>query len=282
MPRFNIEASFAPGDALYYIMTEAENCPGPPLVQIKCDSHGIWAIQIDTEKNVRIVHELSDTPELPGGRNTCLDHESAFRYLTEHFRDSVYLDGRTVKALFMSGEGVSQTVDLAMDIATLDEHIRGRITTSEPDAYGTIAIYDGSADKSNSEFVTFVRDANGNPVDTIYGPFLLIGTRPDPETGLRMPADIPENISGARPISQDPPSEFDPDYWCKGSRMTVRMLMEYLQSLPDDAVLHCCGTDIAYLHYSPGTKALSIDCEGLEDLPEYEDREPAVLAGPGR
>ena len=64
---------------------------------------------------------------------------------------------------------------------------------------------------------------------------------------------------------------YDPDFWAASNHMTMGMLRRYLDRIPDDAILHCCGTNEIYLHYCPGTDALS----------EYEARSPDILRDDG-
>lgn len=71
---------------------------------------------------------------------------------------------------------------------------------------------------------------------------------------------------------------YDPARWVDASGATAAGLKKYLEGIPDDARLACCGSEGVYLHYCPATRVFSMDCEDLADLPEYEDRKPIPLA----
>lgn len=72
-------------------------------------------------------------------------------------------------------------------------------------------------------------------------------------------------------------ADFDPSFWTEAEDMTVGALREFLSKFPDDATVHCCGAGTTYWHYAPETKALSVDCEDLAELPEYAGRSPSKL-----
>lgn len=83
-----------------------------------------------------------------------------------------------------------------------------------------------------------------------------------------------ENTAGQAAIPA-----YDPDAWTRADRLTAGALKEFLGRFPDDARVCCCGAGTVFLHWCPGTSTLSVDCEGLDELPEYDGRSPARLEG---
>ncbi len=64
---------------------------------------------------------------------------------------------------------------------------------------------------------------------------------------------------------------YDAGYWKHGVNVTAGQFCNYIKThIPPDAVLHVCGDNQVYLHFSPDGNALSMDHDPLSDLPEYE------------
>ena len=277
----NLPVPFVPGDDLYYIQAGHQADSGPGIFEIKRLEHGIGAVQVDTDGQARIVDGETGTAEPPGGPWHCLDYASALEWAREQMPGSVRLDGKSVTALYSGPDGIRKPIAFGCSMSELEELVCSKPNTMSPDEHGIVAVYDAGATRENSAYATFINDASGRPVEAIYGPYLLIRVETDPETGFCVPCDLTqEQLDAAVRGSGGGNSCYDPAYWIQASRMTVAMLKAYLSKLPDRAVLHCCGTDLAYLHYCPETGALSIDCESLSDLPEYDGHEPALIKGP--
>lgn len=280
----SLAVPFLPGDDLYYVVTGNQVDSGPGVFEIKYQKNGIGAIQIDTEGNARIVDGDSGTAELPVGPWNCLDEKSAMDWAKENMPGAVHLDGRSVTAIYSGPDGSRKAVAFGSTMSELEELVCAKPNTMMPDELGIMAVYDANARKETSPYSTFLNDSTGRPVDVIYGPYLLIAIKENAGTGFYEPVDVPQEMLDA--MDRKPPENgavgYDPAYWTRCDRMTVGMLKAFLSKLPDGAVLHCCGTDQAYLHYCVETGALSVDSESLEDLPEYEGREPAVLKGAER
>lgn len=278
----NIEVPFAPGDELYYVQVECDGAPGPAIAQIYKDENGIQEIQVGLDGAAGIVQEHSGKPEPAGGPWNCLTRSDAEDWLYGSHPGAIVLnkDGAPVKALYTGPGGTQAVIAFTGGLEGLSDLVHGTLWTMEPDAAGCVAVYDKTATKDGEGFSTFVRDGHGEPIDVIYGPFIIFGTELDPETNMRRLADIPATLlatakgDGGKP---DGPCAYDPDRWSGARSMTIKQLKAFLEQFPDDAVFCCCGTDGIWFHYAPETKCLSVDVEDLADLPEYEGREPAVL-----
>ena len=282
-PNKTLSVPFLPGEDLYYVATGSRTDSGPGLFEIKRQEHGIGAIQVDAAGQARIVDESSDTAELPGGQWHCLDERSALEWASENMPGAVRLDGNPVTAVYSGPDGVRKAISFGSTLSELEELVCSKPCTMQPDAYGIMAVYDANATRENAPYSTFINDASGRPAEVIYGPYLLIAVKMDDAGGFYHVTDAPGVLLDSldRKPSGGTAHEYDPAGWTECRRATVSMLMDFLSRLPQDAVLHCCGTDTAYLHYCKETGALSVDCESLADLPEYEGREPALLKGPG-
>ena len=69
-------------------------------------------------------------------------------------------------------------------------------------------------------------------------------------------------------------SGYDAAFWKHGENVTVGEFCEYMkENIPYDTILHVCGDNQIYLHYSSGGKAFSLDNCALSELPEYENCE---------
>lgn len=280
----NIATPFVPGDDLYYVVTGKLACPGPGIFEIKLQKNGIGSIQVDADGDARIVNADTGTAELPDGQWTCLDEAAALDWARKNLPGAVRLGGESVTAVYAGPDGTRKAVSFGCTLSELEDLVCSKPCTMDPDGYGILAIYDAGATRDTSPFMSFLNDAAGRPVDVIYGPHLLIGVEKDPETGFYVPKDVPPELLAAlegRSTGAGDGHAYDPAFWTEGVKMTVSMLRDYLSKIPDDAVVCCCGTDPVYLHYCPAANALSMDCESLEDLPEYEGRAPAVRKGTG-
>ena len=72
--------------------------------------------------------------------------------------------------------------------------------------------------------------------------------------------------------------EYNPEFWKHAENITVGQFCDYVSKhISPDAILHVCGANYVYLHFSPEGNAFSLDYDSLSDLPEYENRKAGEL-----
>lgn len=273
-PSHTFTAPAAPGDSVWWARETATGGPGPVLVQAAESPGAITAVQFDKD-GFHIVTD--DGVDEPGGEYSCLDEAACLSWIKEHMPDAILMDGRTVKAWFTNGDGVGHGIDLRCTVDGIEDLFDSSgLASAEPDKAGYFPIYLEAANKENSATATFVRNESGDPVDVLYGPMLLLRTERD-SSGATVLVDVPvENVA----VDQyAPPTEYDPDRWTDMSGMTVGQLRTFLNGFPDNAVVRCCGSDEVYWHVASDGGSLSVDCQDLADLPEYEGRRPSRPGG---
>lgn len=284
MPEHIFRSPVAPGDPLWRASSAGDAGSGPALVQACRSRKPVEAVMF-SGGNVYAVSDGESRDKL-GTRYACVDKASCVAWIRENMPGSVLMDGRTVTAVHIGPDGRKEPVSLECTVNAVEALFGSSdLATDAPDAAGTFAVYRKDASPDTASITTFIQDSRGNPVRALYGELLLMRAEPSgqPEyEGLLLPAGLPEQILSAindeGDAGRDAPA-YDPSAWtsCRGLRLGA--FKKFLSQFPDDAVLCCCGTDQVFLHWCPGTKSLNVDCEGMEDLPEYEGRAPAALGG---
>lgn len=270
-------------DPLWWASETADTGPGPELIQARRSDNAVEAIQFDGS-GLSIITD-GGNKEKPGTQYACLDEASCLDWIRTNRPGAVLLSGQTVKAMHMCLDGTKEIINLECSVSAIEQLFgTSSLLSGDMDEYGQFFICDAAGNQTNTPITTFVRDASGNPILAIHGEFILIRALRDEESGMLSPMDLTDEVLAAvdgQDGSADGPAAYDPDFWTESRNMTVGSLKKYLSQLPDDAIVHCCGTSQCWLHYAPETKALSLDCESLSDLPEYEGREPARPEGSG-
>ena len=270
MARRTFTSPVGPGDPLWWASESADGGPGPRLVEARLSGNAVEGVRFDHD-GIKIITDGGSEDE-PGSQYACVDKASCLDWIRRNCPDGVLLDGRTIKAYHMDCDGAAGLTCLKATVSDIENlfHSSG-LASTEFDADGHFAIYREDARKENSAVTTFLRDEAGNPVDVLYGEYLLVRAVRDEAAGMLVLCDVSDETAGA----SGPGAAYDPDFWTKASDMTVDTLKAFLDRFPGDAVLHCGGSGTVYWHFSPEGKTLSVGVDALAGLPEYEGREPA-------
>lgn len=272
-----------PGDPLWWASETADDGPGPSLIQARRSDGAVEAVLFDGD-GLSVVTD-SGNKETPGTQYACLDETSCLDWIKKNRPGAVLLSGQTVKAVHMCLDGTKEMIELECTISAIEQLFStSSLLSGTMDEYGQFFICDAAANQTNTPITTFVRDTAGNPVLAIHGEFIRIRALSDEKSGMLSPVDLTDEVLAAMEEQDgNAPSAaaYDPDFWTEAYGMTAGALKRYLDRLPENAVVHCCGTAQCWLHYAPATETLSMDCESLSELPEYEGRTPAFLEGNG-
>lgn len=272
-----------PGDPLWWASETADDGPGPSLIQARRSDGAVEAVLFDGD-GLSVVTD-SGNKETPGTQYACLDETSCLDWIKKNRPGSVLLSGQTVKAVHMRPDGTKAVISLECSISAIEQLFStSSLLSGTMDEHGQFFICDAAGNQTNTPFTTFIRDTYGNPVLAIHGEFILVRASWDDAADMLAPADLTDEVIDSVEGQDGTPGgvqAYDPDFWTEARAMTAGAMKQYLNRLPDDTVIHCCGTAQCWLHYAPATRSLSIDCESLSELPEYEGREPARLEGDG-
>lgn len=272
-----------PGDPLWWASETATDGPGPSLVQARRADNSVEAVLFDKD-GLALVTDGGNREQVDT-QYACLTEASCLKWIKSNMLDAVLLSGQTVKAMHVDIDGTKEIIDLECTVSAIEALFSSSsLMAGEMDGEGQFFICDTAGNQNNTTVTTFVRDRSGNPVSAIYGAFILMRAVKDEAESMLVPADLTGEVIQAveeTEAGSNGAAAYDPDFWSDACNVTVRSLKKYLERLPENTVVHCCGTSQCWLHYAPETNALSIDCESLSELPEYDGREPASLEGAG-
>lgn len=272
MARRTFTSPVGPGDPLWWASESADGGPGPQLVEARLSEDAVEGVRFDRD-GMKILTDGGSGDEL-GSQYACVDKASCLDWIRKNRPSAVLLDGRTVKAYHVGRDGAAGPTCLKAAVSDVENLFRSSgLASTELDADRHFAVYREDACKENSAVATFLRDEAGNPVDVLYGEYLLVRAVRDEAAGMLVLCDVSDEAAG----TPGPGTAYDPDFWTEASGMTVDALKAFLDRFPGDAVLHCGGSGTVYWHFSPEGKALSVGVDALAGLPEYEGREPAKL-----
>lgn len=269
-----ITMPFSPDDDLYRVACRPENTDGGiQIFEIVRQEHGIDRICIGQDGRALIL-DGTDAVE-PGPPWHCLSKQIALDWAKEHLSGALRLTGKPFRALVIDACGRKYETIIDGSLNGILAMIGNDIRTMPPDNDGILCVYNGERAGDGALASVLLRDAAGHVIAALNGPVILIPVEKDMDRCFWTIRDTtPGDLSDPEPSGA---YQYDPDFWAMSSHMTMGMLRRYLGRIPDDTVLHCCGTNEIYLHYCPETGALSIDVESLSDLSEYESRTPEIL-----
>ena len=275
-----IELPFDIGDPLHYVeVYEPADRDGIPMAEVFCDQgYTVDGIQY-TERGTMILSdgELS----APGGQFACLDEAQAMSWIRKERPGALVLTGaKSVRAVCVDGSGLRIDVSITDCSADLEEYLMNP-HCGKMDGNGYAAIYNPSCKADGHPASMFLLDQDGNPVDAMYGPFLLVRMAVR-EDGLYELVDVDEGVLPGKTqdeVDEEERTAFSPAYRVRFEGLTVEGLCSaLLERYPKDARVHVCGTDLFYGHYSPVSNAFCLDASDLSDLPEYERAQPEDYA----
>lgn len=269
-----ITIPFAPGDDLYHVACRpGDTTDGIQIFEIIREKHGIDQICIGQDGRALILDETDAVK--PGPPWYCLSEREALDWAKEHLSGTLRLTGKPFRALVIDACGCKYETIVDGSLNGILAMIGNDIRVMPPDDNGILCVYNGRQETDGAFASILIRDAAGHVVAALNGPIVLIPMEKDEKSCFYTVRDTePGELSDPRPSDV---CQYDPDFWAMSDHMTMGMPRKYLGRIPDDAVLHCCGTNEIYLHYCPETDALSIDVESLSDLSEYEGRSPNIL-----
>lgn len=277
-----IDTPFDIGDRIYYVKTAEPEENGIPMAQIKSNENDTVQAILYTEADKCLI--VSDgEPMQPGEQYSCLSTDQAMDWIRWNRPSSLLLTGKkAIKAVLVSRSGERSIVTLYDDYDSIGAYVyMGSVACGHMDARGYAAIYDRTAHRSGAPISTFIRDQYGNPVDAMYGAFLLVrlAERADHLYELE---DVKEDVLPPAPDQEPCPGQdlYSPVYWKQMSDMTVDDFCRYLKdTYPGNARMAICGASTFYGHYCPDRNIMSVDRESLSDMPGYEDKEPEKKTG---
>lgn len=179
----NIELNFNIGDPLYYIR-EIKGDGTLCLLDICKEDNSIEGVKIqrDTKGNLQtLIVTDSGQEDLPGSQYACLSHEQAVEWCRKNRSDSILLSGSgTVRGIYCSMYGQRQIVDVSLSITGIEDFVCSPVV-GKVDDNGYFAVYDKYARREYDKPSLFLLDADGNPVDAMFGNFLVLRFETDGE-----------------------------------------------------------------------------------------------------
>ena len=168
----DIKTNFEIGGPLWWVSTTKQD-GDLVIAQIKKQENAIDGIQIGRDNVVKIITDGS--VDTPGSQYSCLSEQQALDWVKTNSPDAVLLDGQTlVKALYTDFRGQQTAVKITCNMEDIESYICGAPIAGHMDAEGHFVIYSACARRDGAPITTFILDGDGNPVDAMFGAFLLM------------------------------------------------------------------------------------------------------------
>ena len=168
----DIKTNFEIGDPLWWVSTTKQD-GDLVIAQIKKQEDAIDGIQIGRDNVVKIITDGSVDP--PGSQYSCLSEQQALDWVKANCPEAILLDGQTlVKVLYTDFCGQQTAVKITCNMEDIESYIRGAPIAGHMDAEGYFVIYSACSRRDGDPITTFILDGDGNPVDAMFGAFLLM------------------------------------------------------------------------------------------------------------